>query len=93
MNLSFADLWRKVSNNVHKEKRTGINNAIILEAWCIWRQRNRTVFEGDLPAVSKVQQSFLEELTCLVLTGAHHLSILGIIDTLRAVGLGSLDHM
>lgn len=68
---------------MHKEKRKGINNAIILEAWCIWRQRNRTVFEGDLPAVSKVQQSFLEELTCLVLTGAHHLSILGIIDTLR----------
>jgi hypothetical protein len=76
---------------VQKDKRKGINSAIILGAWCIWLQRNRCVFDGDQPALGKVQQSFLQELSCWVLVRARHLQ--RVEDDLRRVGLSFIFHL
>jgi hypothetical protein len=70
---------------VHKDKK-GFNGAIILDAWCLWLQRNRVVFEDDSPSIGKVQRSFLDELVCWVLAGAKHLGSLRVVEALNVVG-------
>jgi hypothetical protein len=70
---SFADWWRRASKGIQKDKRKGFNSAIILGAWSIWLQRNRTVFDGDRPTVRKVQQRFQDDSTCWTLAGARHI--------------------
>jgi hypothetical protein len=37
---NFADWWGIVTIQVHRNKRKGVNNAIILGAWCLWLHRN-----------------------------------------------------
>jgi hypothetical protein len=37
--------------NSVQEKRKGINCVINLGAWCLWLNRNRTVFDEDLPSI------------------------------------------
>jgi hypothetical protein len=32
---SFADWWRRLDNSMHRDKRKGLNSAIILGAWCL----------------------------------------------------------
>jgi hypothetical protein len=59
---SFAEWWRKVCKQVHKSKRRGFNSIIILEAWCLWLHRNKTVFDGVRPSISRIRRVFLDEL-------------------------------
>jgi hypothetical protein len=87
---SFAEWWRKVIKLVQKDKIKGINSSSsILGAWCI--QRNRCVFDRDQLALGKVQQSFLQELSCWVLAGVHHLQ--GVEDDLRRIGSNFIFHL
>ena len=75
---TFADWWEKVCKQVHKSKRRGINSVIIMGAWCLWIRRNKAVFEGVSPSISRIQKVFLEELECWGLAGAKHLEGLGL---------------
>jgi len=76
--ISFAEWWRKVCKQVHKSKRRGINSVIIMGAWCLWIHRNKAVFEGVSPSISRIKKVFLEELECWGLAGAKHLEGLGL---------------
>lgn len=71
--LSFAEWWRIVSNQVLKDRKRGLNSAIILGAWCLWLQRNKVVFEVERPSLMKVPQFFKDELPCSMLAGTKHL--------------------
>jgi hypothetical protein len=81
---TFADWWKKVGIQVHKNYRKGVNNAIILGAWCLWLHRNRVIFDGESPTISKVHRSFLDELSLWVLAGAKQLGSLGLAAALGA---------
>jgi hypothetical protein len=59
---AFADWWVKVTKQVHKSKRIGFNNIIILGAWCLWLHRNTTVFDGVSPSINGIQTIFLVEV-------------------------------
>jgi hypothetical protein len=60
--------------------------SIILGDWCLWLQRNRTVFYGDLPSIQKVQQQFSDKLTCWIMAGAKGLGQLGLPNFMGSVG-------
>jgi hypothetical protein len=68
----------KWCKQVHKFKRRGINSVIIMRAWCLWLHRNKTVFDGVSPSISRIKRVFLEELDCWGLAGAKHLEGLGL---------------
>jgi hypothetical protein len=61
--ISFAEWW-KVCKQVHKSKRRGFNNVIIMGAWCLWLHRNKAVFDGVRPSISRIRRVFLDELEC-----------------------------
>jgi hypothetical protein len=84
---SFAYWWKEVSRKVHKEWRKGFNSVTILGAWCLWMQRNWTVFDGDSPTIGKVQRSLFDELACWVMAGAKNLESLGLATTLSSAGM------
>ena len=42
--------------------KKGVNSIIILGAWLIWKHRNRCVFDGETPNVSRVVEAFREEV-------------------------------
>jgi hypothetical protein len=81
---AFADLWKKVAIQVHKNYRKGVNSAIILGAWCLWLHLNKVISEGESPTIGKVHRSFLDELSLWVLAGAKHLGSLGLAAALGA---------
>ena len=82
--VSFADWWRKCSVKVHKNMRKGLNSAIILGAWGLWRHRNSCVFDKERPSLDRVQQTLLDELACWTLAGANKLHELGLNVALRS---------
>jgi hypothetical protein len=76
---NFADWWGIVTIQVHRNKRKGVNSAIILGAWCLWLHINRVIFDGDSPTIGKVHRSFIDELSLWMLAGAKHLGSLGLL--------------
>jgi hypothetical protein len=63
--ISFADWWRKVCKRIHRNKRKGMNNVIILGAWCLWIHRNKAVFNGENPLLGTIRCVFRDELIVL----------------------------
>jgi hypothetical protein len=49
---------------------------IMLGAWKIWNLRNRCVFDGETPSLSRILQQAEEERNLWVLAGAKGLSFL-----------------
>jgi hypothetical protein len=54
----------------------GINSLIILGAWTLWKQRNRSVFDSFPPNMGAAISQFNQELERWVLAGARDLSLL-----------------
>jgi hypothetical protein len=79
---SFADWWKRLDNSVHRDKRKGLNSAIILGAWCLWLHRNKAVFNGE-SSLARLQRCFLDELRCWVLAGAKNIGSLGLARALN----------
>jgi hypothetical protein len=76
--ISFAEWWREVCKQMHKSKRRGFNNVIIMGTWCLWLHRNKAIFNGVRPSISRIKRVFLDELQCWGLAGAKHLEGLGL---------------
>jgi hypothetical protein len=73
---------------MHIDKRKGLNNVIILGAWCLWLHRDKVVFNGDSP-LARLQRCFLDELMCWVLAGAKNIGSLGLARALKCRGFHS----
>jgi hypothetical protein len=76
--LSFDDWWESVEARVSGEERKGINSLIILGAWCIWKHRNRCVFDGINPSAAAILNLARDEAHMWSLAGAKGLAFLSI---------------
>lgn len=81
---SFADWWRRAEKRAGKGKK-GVNSAIILGAWTLWKVRNRGVFDGILPSMQSALSMFKDEAHWWWLAGAKKLQELPI----GRLGLGT----
>jgi hypothetical protein len=68
--FSFDDWWESVEARVSGEERKGINSLIILGSWCIWKQRNRSVFDGINPSAAAILNLARDEAYLWSLAGA-----------------------
>lgn len=82
---SFADWWRRAEKKAGKDKKKGVNSAIILGAWTLWKVRNRGVFDGTLPSLQSALSMFKDEAHRWGLAGAKKLQELPI----GRLGLGT----
>jgi hypothetical protein len=60
-NTSFYDWWERVSSDRSGLLLHGLNSLIILGAWTIWTLRNRCVFDGAVPDMTRVLTLSIEE--------------------------------
>jgi len=74
--ICFVDWWGGVSNMLSGQGKKGVNSIIILGAWLIWKHRNRCVFDGETPNVSRVVEAFREEVQLWSVAGARGVSYL-----------------
>jgi hypothetical protein len=56
--------------------KKGLNSLEILGAWIIWNHRNRCVFDGDSPNLTKALILAVEERRMWIIAGARGLSYL-----------------
>jgi hypothetical protein len=82
----FADWWGKVSLRVIKTRKKGLNSLIILEAWCLWFQRNRAVFHGEPPSLPRIFRCFSDECVSWAIAGAKEIGSMGLVAAVGEVG-------
>jgi hypothetical protein len=70
--------WRRVLKRVKKEVKKGINSLIILVSWCLWKQRNSSVFNGASPSISSIMGILKDEQSLWCMAGAKKLQGLGL---------------
>jgi hypothetical protein len=63
---------------MHRSKQKGMNNVIILGAWCLWIHRNKAILNRENPSLSTIRCAFLDELVCWNKAGDKHLENLGL---------------
>jgi hypothetical protein len=73
---SFDGWWEKASSAANGETKKGLNSLIILGAWTLWNHRNRCVFDGVTPSVTKALVAAGEEHRLWCMAGAQGLSFL-----------------
>jgi hypothetical protein len=71
---SFYDWWKRVNSDRSGLLLHGLNSLIILGAWTIWTQRNRCVFDGVVPAMTRVLTLSSEERKLWSMAGARGIS-------------------
>jgi hypothetical protein len=52
---SFQRWWHEATRRAPKMVRKDVNSLMILQAWTLWKHRNRCVFVGVTPSVSESQ--------------------------------------
>jgi hypothetical protein len=70
-------LYRLVEEGLQKSPK-GLNSAIILGAWTLWKLCNACVFEGAQPQVQAAVHDYLEERHLWCSAGAVKLRELGL---------------
>jgi hypothetical protein len=76
--------------HVHKNRKKGLNNVLILGTWCLGLYRNRVVFNGEPPSLERLQRSFLDKIECWVMADAKSLGSLALAGILIVVGSTTL---
>lgn len=71
---SLEDWWNTACSRVEGPVKKGLNSVIILVAWSLWIHRNRCVFDGLQPNLSRVLSSIREELHFWGIAGARGVS-------------------
>uniref|UniRef100_A0A0A8ZV08 Uncharacterized protein n=1 Tax=Arundo donax TaxID=35708 RepID=A0A0A8ZV08_ARUDO len=74
--------WSNACRLCHGSVQQGVNSAVILGDWSLWRHRNDCVFNGVQPSVATVLQLAREEARVWCMDGAKGLSLVS------ATGLG-----
>jgi hypothetical protein len=67
---SFKEWWDQVSRNVPDHVSKGLNSIVILAAWSLWDHRNRCVFVGVQPNLSRLLSTIRDEQHVWELAGA-----------------------
>jgi hypothetical protein len=75
----FEDWWRHSSQRVKGQSRKGFNSLVTLDAWVIWKHRNRYVFCGSPLSVAVALQVAQDEALLWTMAGAKGLSSLQVI--------------
>ena len=73
---SFLEWWKGAAEAVQGMVKKGLNSLIMLGAWKIWNLRNRCVFDGETPSLSRILKQADEERNLWELAGAKGLSYL-----------------
>jgi hypothetical protein len=66
---SFQDWWHRSETTVQKAEK-GLNCAVILVAWWLWKHRNACVFDGATPDISRISQDIRDDAKLWCLAGA-----------------------
>jgi hypothetical protein len=74
--LNFDSWWRRIDAVTTGLNKKGLNSLVILGAWIIWNHRNRCVFDGDSPNLTKALILADEERRMWIIAGARGLSYL-----------------
>ncbi|GJM87684.1 hypothetical protein PR202_ga03662 [Eleusine coracana subsp. coracana] len=69
----FAEWWRKVQKRAGAPIQKGVNSAIILGAWTLWKTRNICVFDGASPNIQVALNLFKDEAHWWCLAGTKKL--------------------
>jgi hypothetical protein len=59
--LVFQDWWANLEDKVPYALRKGINSLVMLVAWWLWKQRNKCMFEGDVPSGNQIIQNIKDD--------------------------------
>jgi hypothetical protein len=73
---SFLDWWLSRRILLGTTRRKGFNSLAILGSWCLWKERNRRVFDGVGRLVVAVADSIVEEAVRWSQAGNSHLAAL-----------------
>jgi hypothetical protein len=57
VDLVFQDWCANLEAKVPHVLRKGVNSLVMLVAWWLWKQRNKCVFEGILPAATRLYRT------------------------------------
>jgi hypothetical protein len=79
----FDSWWERTSEAASGLKKEGINSLIILGSWTLWNHRNRCVFVGEAPSMTRALMLVAEDHKIWSLAGARGLNLL------TAPGLGT----
>jgi hypothetical protein len=73
---SFLEWWKRAAEAVQGMVKKGLDSLIILGARKIWNLRNRCVFDGETPSLSRILNQTDDERSLWELAGAKGLSYL-----------------
>jgi hypothetical protein len=73
---SFLDWWLSRRILLGTSRRKGFDSLTILGSWCLWKKRNRRVFDGVGQSVVAVANSIVEEVVRWSQAGNSHLAAL-----------------
>lgn len=75
INSELAEWWSLL--NVVGKQRQELATVVTLTAWCIWKQRNKVVFEGEVGTANKILQTIRQEGECWKIAGLLSDSLFG----------------
>jgi hypothetical protein len=70
------DWWQRMNDLPLGPRKKGLNSMIVLEAWILWKHRERCVFDGDAPSMAAALSQAHEERTAWEMAGARGISVL-----------------
>ena len=73
---SFLDWWLQSRDQLGTARRKGFDSLIILGAWCLWKERNRRVFDGVGRTVVAITDSVVDEADRWAQAGYSHIAAL-----------------
>ena len=75
--LNFLEWWLLLRQGLSKEHKKGLDTAVMLVSWMIWKERNARVFNGTQQSLSQLVQGILEEGSNWIRAGASKLAGVG----------------
>lgn len=72
----FVDWWQLSCHSVHTSVRKGTSSAIMLVAWCIWKNRNAIIFDNAQLSLARLLDTIKTEARHWATAGARGLAAL-----------------
>jgi hypothetical protein len=72
--LSVLERWLLLRQGLSKEQKKGLDTAVMLVSWLIWKERNARIFNGTEQSLSQLIRGILEEGSNWIRAGASKLA-------------------